>query len=255
MSKTRSRADDEFALIQRGMELHDQIQSIRSEARTLLAQAARGGFQAPLFIRELAEAPTEAESDATLSVPMMKSPCAEPPGLGEHAMWVPVSSKSLQVGTLVLAVLAEGQREMSPAEILAKLAPHRDISPGTLANTGTTLAANKLIDRSGRGGGWTIRGGVEAAKLADGYVWGTPDQFGPQDIAWFRREAIKHLLRTFGGLQQMQIAQQLKKLDWVHGRKEKDTIKADLEALRSENAIHRVSHSRKWVLNEQEGSQ
>ena len=136
---------------------------------------------------------------------------------------------------------------MTLTEIQDAYQEFREVSRGTLANAGSALATEGLISRDGRNG-WEIAKAARTAVLSDGYLWGEPSLFGKSETAWFRREAIKDLLRTQGGLQQMQIVDRLQAMTWVYGSKEKDTVKMDLEVMRQEGAIHRVSHSRKWVL-------
>jgi len=177
----------------------------------------------------------------------MTPPTSPPAGFGEDWIWVPAHEKLVQVRNLVLAVLAESPGAVPVKALCDRVGSFRaDFNAGSVANVGTSFERKGIIARGSDG--WTIVQRMKSPRLHADYLWGPPNVFGKPEIAWYRREAIRHLLGTQpDGLQQMQIVRHLAELDWVPKPKTKDLVKMDLDALRGEGSIRQSGHSRKWV--------
>ena len=99
--------------------------------------------------------------------------------------------------------------------------------------------------------GWrlTPQGVAVAPMLRGKHLYGPASFFSVHEIAWYRREAIVHLLASVpGGLQIMEIVRELEELDWVPGPKVKDSVKADVVALQEDKRTTRDEATKKWVV-------
>ena len=171
---------------------------------------------------------------------------APPPGAGYDWIWI--DAKEAMLRTVVLAILHEGIT-ISVKDLttrVKKILP--DTNEGSIGNIGTYLDG-KQISRTEKG--WTLKEGVEAPVLYEGYIWAPPALLTKQDLAAFRRMAIRHLLGISpDGLQVMQVYRQLKSADWLKTPLSKDLVKADLFVMQDEKKVKRFGSQRKWTLRE-----
>jgi hypothetical protein len=164
--------------------------------------------------------------------------------------WFSVDVKEASATGLVLAVLRRAAKPVKAkdvVELVSQLNPM--IVRGSINNIGTRLGG-KLIDRGDEG--WSLVDPSKAGVIYDGYLWGPKEIFEKTEIAAHRREAILTFLHAFpGGLQTVQIVDQLRNTGWVRAPASKDLVKADMELLEAQNKVRRISNSRKWCLNPQ----
>jgi hypothetical protein len=162
--------------------------------------------------------------------------------------WIAVPAADGTVTTVALAVLrvAGGpMRSRDVRESVMNILPAT--TSGSVANAGTRLVAEEVIDRSNDG--WILLKPERAPILQDGRLWGPPDIFVKQEVAAHRREAILHILTHFPtGLQIVQIVEQLKNCTWLHAPTNKDLVKMDMQALQELQKVRRVGNAKKWQL-------
>jgi hypothetical protein len=161
--------------------------------------------------------------------------------------WVSIDIKDSQPSNLILATLRENGAPMRARDLTAKVtAIDPAVLSGTIANAGTRLQAEGLIDRGDDG--WKLLKQEHAGLISGGRLWGLPTIFGKQELAAHRREAILHVLKHFPtGLQTVQIVEQLHGCTWMRAPANKDLLKADLQLFAQEKKIRRGS-SKKWLL-------
>jgi hypothetical protein len=161
--------------------------------------------------------------------------------------WIFIQADQVTTTALVLAVIREAKRPIRHKEIIArvtKLSPN--LPSGSISNVGTRLFG-KIIDRAKEG--WTLIDETSAPVLHNGWVWGPAPIFDKQDLAAHRRDAVLHLLGcNSGGLQLVQIVEQLRNCDWVKAPVNKDLLKADLDVLAEAGKIKRRGNSKKWEI-------
>jgi len=157
--------------------------------------------------------------------------------------WFWIDAKEVVLNTLVAAILNEGDAVTSKELInRIKMIGH-DAKEGSIYNVGSN--DNRIIKAKD---GWMLRNGIKAPILHKRHVWGRKDVFQKQDLASFRRMAIRHLLTmSDGGLQIMQIFKQLQNVTWLNTPLSKDLVKADLFVMEKESKVRRKG-SRKWVI-------
>ncbi len=162
--------------------------------------------------------------------------------------WLWVEAKEAMLRTVVLAVLNEG-KTISVKELAGRVKQILpDAHEGSIANIGTSLDG-KLIHRTDQG--WTLKEGEQAPVLYKNCIWAPAALLQKQDLASFRRMAIRHLLSTSSdGLQVMQVYRQLQQADWLNTPLSKDLVKADLFVMQEEHKVKRYGSSRKWMLRE-----
>jgi len=195
--------------------------------------------------RFLGELDTEAGTP-TLVIPPMKRPFAAPLNWNESWIWIP--AKEAEVKTVILAFLRTLGGAVPSRTVVHQVCEIAGTSEGTVANAGTQLHRDGLIERSS--GAWSVID-THGPILFESYVTGPSSAFGQYDLAAFRRMAIKHILRVVGPLQAAQIVQFLARCDWVAEPKDKDVVKLDLIALSNAESATRNS-AKKWVLQEPE---
>ena len=162
--------------------------------------------------------------------------------------WISIEAKDAQATTVALAALRGEAMPVRAKDVTAKVAAFLpNVTGGTLANAGTRLVEEGIIERTEDG--WKLLKPTSAGLIHEGRLWGTPSIFPKQEIASHRREAILHILKHFpGGLQIVQIVEQLNTCSWVHAPVNKDLLKADVQILFDGKKIRRVGNTRKWTL-------
>jgi hypothetical protein len=176
---------------------------------------------------------------------------AMPPEAADDWTWIPLAESS--PGTLVRALLHVATGPLKSKELYEQInAMGINASLGTVSNAAVRLETQEIIRRD-VGGGWVIAKPDQAGIISEGHMWGPQSIFTAQELAAHRREAIIQLLRKWsGGLQMVQLTEQLRQLDWLRAPVNKDLVKADLDRLQGENKVRRaLGHSRKWVLVEE----
>jgi hypothetical protein len=176
-------------------------------------------------------------------------PDGPPRPVDAPADWIWIRAKDSSPTSAVLAVLRASEGAIRARDVVTGVQMIQpDISSGTVANLGSRLEGRKLIERDGRDG-WTLKNREQSPIAADGYIWGPASIFSKQEMASHRREAITYLLRRSpGGLQAVQIVEQLRMCPWLRAPANKDLIKGDLDWLEGEKRVRRRGNSRKWEL-------
>ena len=229
-----------------------EYREFRDHGESLLARFQQMGHKVPdPLLRMFGEAsPGNRPEPYSLSPPPLPAP--PPKGYLQDHIYVPI--EKAQVRALVLGILGEAGDPLPVKTVRARVHAYRgEVSDGSIANIGTALANSKTIDRGEKG--WRLLTPDSVPVIANGYLWGPRDVFGPYEAAWWRRYVILHLIRLMpGGLQAQQITDHLNALDWVCVPKDKDAIKADLVSLSGAKLIRRSSNSRKYVPTSKEGA-
>jgi hypothetical protein len=161
--------------------------------------------------------------------------------------WIAIEASEATPTCIALAILRAAKQPMRSRDVVGRVT---DVLPqvlsGSIANIGSRLEG-KLITRSVEG--WTLINPEKAGVLFNGFLWGPPEIFGKAELAAHRREAIMHLLGAFpGGLQIIQITDQLRGCSWVHAPTNKDLVKADMEILAKAGKVRRRGNSKKWEI-------
>ena len=245
MSTAKPQQDSEEAVLRDWLRLLDAARDVR-------ARAERGGFAVPKGLRSLLGEDITGAA-AGVHVPPMPAPAGAPIGLKNDWIWVPINHSSTQIRTVIKGILrtvGESMPVKRIIEVMKSLRPSLPVSEGAVANLGTILERDGVISRGAEG--WLLTAMDLAPELDPdgGYLYGPVEMVLTEEIAWFRRAAICHVLGQMpGGLQAMQIVEHLAALEWVPGPKGKDIVKMDLEALKDEERVARTAgHSKKWVL-------
>ena len=160
--------------------------------------------------------------------------------------WISIDLKDAISTTIVLCVLRSSHPQpLRPKDVLARVLELRpEVSAGTIANIGSRLDGKQIRRSEGL---WALISPEKGAVLYQGRLWGDPGIFDKYELASHRREAILHVLRHFtGGLQNLQILEQLKTLSWLHAPLTKDLIKEDMTALAKDRLVRRRGNTRKW---------
>lgn len=174
------------------------------------------------------------------------APEREPPP-GSAPEWISIPAEHASPPSVVLTVLRQGGGGPIRAGLLVeKVKAIVQTTEGTLANAGTRLQSEGLIERGPDG--WRLLNTTKAPVLFKDRLWGPADIFGKYELAAHRREAILYLLGLLGGLQTGQIIEHLRKCPWLRAPVNKEVVQDDVEVLAKENKIRRVSHSKKWIL-------
>lgn len=175
--------------------------------------------------------------------PMRKPDRPEsPPQASDDWLWLNLQDTSLR--TIVLAILNEG-KAVPVKEIINRIKEiFPDANEGSVYNIG---AQEKKIQRTDQG--WELKKATEAPVLYKEYVWGAANVFQKQDLAAFRRMAVRYLLATSpDGLQIMQVYRQLKGTDWLKTPLSKDLVKDDLLLMKEQRMVKTLGNSKKWTL-------
>jgi hypothetical protein len=220
------------------------------EAKELASRFERMGLPVPDKLLVLRKPTSFDYTTSHVALPPMPSPPGEPHGFKRGWIWVPIEDKACQPKSLVLAVLRRERMPVSISRLIAELRALREtVSEGSIANLGTALQKAKTITRDDMG--WFLLDESEAPQLSGEYLWGPKDVFTNTELAWFRRAAIKHVLKsTPDGMQAVQISKYLQDFDWLPATTQKDVVQDDLEFLRRERVVRRIGHSRKWELSQ-----
>ena len=188
---------------------------------------------------------------SALSRPRVSIPPPQSPPGPSHASsdWIWVPMEDMHATGIVLAILRQAAGPVEPATVTEKVLQHQpDVNPRSVLNIGPRQEG-KLIERTNEG--WVLRGDKDRAPvLHKGHAWGPPTVFDKQELAAHRRIMLAHLLDAMpGGLQVVQIVEQLKNLPYCRAPVSKDLVKADLSAMQEVGKVKRVGNTRKWVLS------
>jgi hypothetical protein len=172
-----------------------------------------------------------------------------PPG-GEDD-WIWISVEKAGATNVTLAILRGANEPIRARDLVAtvmNILP--DVHRGTIANLGNRLEGD-TIERSKEG--WSLINPEKAGLISGGLFWGPPELFTKQELAAHRRDAILHVLSFFqSGLQQTQLAEQLRKCPWVRAPVNKELVQDDIEILRSEGKIRRRGTTTKWEIKKEQ---
>ena len=146
--------------------------------------------------------------------------------------WLWIDAGDAMVRTVFLAVLNEG----IPLTIKALADRVQTFLPnanrGSIYNNAAQLKG-RSIQKTGKA--WSLIPNIQAPILFNGRIWAPKEILSEQDLAAFRRMAVRHLLGiSKDGLQVMQAFRQLEGADWLHAQLSKDLIKADLLVMKKE---------------------
>lgn len=229
----------------------EAIQALVRQAEVSRNLCDEAGMDYPAPLRRILGIDSVNGNAGGLGQPIIGPPPyhVRPPGAPGDWLAVPVDSMSAQTG--VLAVLRHKGRPVPVKSVIAEFARLGiEANPGSIANVGTRLVANGVINRS-KEDGWSLVDPSTAPILAGQHVWGQSELFTKQELAARRREAIRYLLQRFvDGLQNLQILNRLKELDWLRTPLNKDLVKADMEEMQQAGLIRRLGNSKKWALVE-----
>ena len=197
--------------------------------------------------RSLTEYPSQV--GAARSQPKrMTIPPPDKPSMPKEASgdWFWLDKKEAALRTVVLALLNQGV-SIPVKELIAQVKQILpDANEGSVSNLGTQLD-DKVIQRTERG--WSLKEGVKAPILCEDYIWAPKSLLQKQDLAAFRRMAVRYLLDTsHDGMQLMQIYRDLKEVKWLKTPLSKDLIKADLFVMRDEHRVRQKGTSKKWTV-------
>lgn len=149
--------------------------------------------------------------------------------------------------TAALALLRKETRPMSAA-MLAERAKSlgKDLSLGSLFNIGSRLEREGIISKTN--GGWRLVRESRAPVLQDGYVWGPSELFSRQEIAGYRREQLRILLRENGPLSMSEAIARLREDSRIGDTVSKYVVQADLKDLGERGTIRQDKQTRRWYL-------
>jgi hypothetical protein len=186
-------------------------------------------------------------------IPPMLAP--EAPA-GALPLWIWVPEGEAAVTSLVLAWLNQATESLMPARIFSEVEKMKPgINKGSIANLGTRFEEEGVIRRSDDG--WTLLRRDRAPVLHRGHLWGAWNIFEKSEAAFYRRTAVKHILRLMpDGLQIMQVTNLFKEnCPWFDSDipASKDLIKMDMRELEKVGAVRRKGRSGKWELTEEGG--
>lgn len=181
--------------------------------------------------------------EPTLQIPSPDWP--KPPADVAGTRHITVRLNELAPTTLVVALLQKAGGPLRAKELVGQV---QNILPnasyGTIMNIGSRLS-DDLINKGSDG--WSLKAGAKAPLIHGDRAWGEPELFSKQDVAAHRREAVEHLLRLNpGGLQIVQVVEQLKLCEWMLAPVSKDLVKIDVQELAQEGRAQRVGNSKKW---------
>lgn len=170
-----------------------------------------------------------------------------PPGSKDDWTWVPV--EQARPVTLFKAVMRANGNERRPIEIVRDVQRLRpDITSTVIYNNIPRLKQIGIIVPGPNG--LKLSNDDFAPILHDGNLWGAPEIFQSQEMAWHRRMVISHLLNVSSdGLQVMQIVNALKDMKDCKAPVSKDLLKADMEVMQQDGRVRRIGGSGKWTVN------
>ena len=169
-----------------------------------------------------------------------------PEEAGHDWLWIDVTQAGAT--SIVLAVLRANKEPLHPRDIFERVTRYlADCTSGSISNIGTRLDGT-VIERTDDG--WKLLQPEKAGIIRDGRLWGPASVFSKTELAVHRRDAILHLLHALGGLQIVQIVEQLRNCNWVNAPVNKDLVKADMAILLAAGKVRRVGNSKKWAIAE-----
>jgi len=245
--------------IQAEQEAMQSYTALLEQARLCQQLYEHAGLALPDRIQRLLGAP---QSNGTGGRAPSISPSAHIPALGfsppaghRATDWISIDIREAQATAGILATLRAAAKPMRAGDVTTKVAELiPDVTYGTVANAGTRLSKEGIITRTD--GGWKLLKPDQAGIIHEGRLWGPSSIFEKQEIAAHRREAILHILKHFpGGLQIVQLVEQLQACSWVHAPINKDLLKADMQILAGGKKVRRVGNTRKWTLAQSEKSE
>jgi hypothetical protein len=200
---------------------------------------------------ELGRAISNRKNDQTVSrripIPAPNSP-PRPENSKDDWYWIKASDVSVR--TLVLAILNDGEK-WAPKELLKRVGKYLSKqNPGSVYNVGAQLEGT-LIKKDDEG--WLLIG-KNAPVLYEEHLWGPSSVFLKQDLASFRRMAVKYILEMNpDGLPLIQVFKLLDAVNWLRTPKSKDLIKADLKDLAKQGYARRLGNSKRWTVFDTKG--
>jgi hypothetical protein len=241
--------------IQYEEEAYKSVMALLEQARMCQQLHERAGLALPERVQRLlglssnGPGKPHVQARSTISIPPLNYPKPKD-ATGD---WLSIDVKDAQATTVALAVLRGEGVPMRAKDVTAKVSAYLpNVTGGTLANAATRLVDEGIIERTEDG--WKLLKPTEAGIIHEGRLWGTRSIFGKQELAAHRRESIIHILTYFtGGLQIVQIVEQLNSCAWMQAPANKDLLKADIEILAADKRkIRRVGNTRKWTLAQSE---
>ena len=168
----------------------------------------------------------------------------------EGWVWLPIT-EALTI-SLVKAVLRGEEGPVKPKDVIDRIADLRnDLASGGVYNSAPRLIRDEIIEKVD--GMWRLIAPDRCPVIKDVHLWGNPENLQKQEVAAHRRLLIVHLLEVFpGGLQVLQVVEQLKKMEQCKSPVTKDLVKADMTAMQDDKRVKRAGNSKKWVLTNQE---
>ncbi len=234
------------------VELLDQAERVRN----LFANA---GVSTPDRLRRLLEDEPAYPSKRPAVAPAGSEVCPVHPGPVppefKPGSWIVVNEAALSVRTYVLGLLREaGPGGITSRELAEKVkAGREDQNLGSVYNLGGQLEKAGVIRRDDAR--WILVNEATAPVMSGAAAWGPPDVFSKQEVAAYRREAIRLILQRPGhsnGLQIMQVVRLLKELPWLNAPVAKDVVKGDIEFMQQDRQVKRTGNNRNWALRSQE---
>ena len=237
--------------IQAEEEAYQSVMALLAQARKCQELHVRAGFALPERVQRLLGLANE---NGRKQTPHISAPESRNPPKEAGADWIAIEPRDAIVTTVTLAVLratnGDALRSKDVTDRVLELLP--EATSGGVANAGTRLSAERVIDRGDDG--WRLLKPERAAVIHDGRIWGPAAVFSSHEIAAHRREAVVHVLKQFpSGLQMIQIVEQLKNCPWVHAPVNKDMLKLDIQALLEAKKVRRVGNTKKWQLAPERG--
>lgn len=189
------------------------------------------------------------DADKRIKYPTIEGP-PRPDDVPVDWVWVPLA-ETLPT-TLVMGLLRQAGRPLATKEIIdrvERLRPAGDVNPGSILNIGPRLEGQGIIVR---GEGWDLVDKKNAPVIGQDAVWWAVDRWGKPEMAAHRRIVIRHVLNVAGGLQIVQLVNQLQLSGLCKAPVTKDLLKMDMSSMQKAGVVRRNT-SRKWVVVEEGG--
>ena len=223
-------------------EAYESLRSLLEQAKTTKTLFHRAGLPMPTPLARLLGNVRQAAANRKVAIQSKNRPDEAGPS------WVGVPVAGASVGSLVKSFLREDS-EMRPKEAVERLSEVRpDLASGSVYNCGPKFVNSGLITKVE--GNWVLQRPDDCPMLRGDLLWGPPEVFQKQDLALHRRKLIEKILVEFkGGLQVLQIVEQLKKTPTASGFPcSKDLVKADMASMQESRLVKKAGNSKKWVL-------
>jgi hypothetical protein len=197
--------------------------------------------------RAISNNPADGDTSRRILIPAPKSP-PRPPEAKDEWFWIKPSDASVR--TLALAVLSDG-KNWPVKDIIKRVRKYLPTqNAGSVYNVGAQLEGT-LIKKNDDG--WSLIG-EEAPLFFEDYLWGPESVFREQDLASFRRMAVRYILEmNQDGLPLMQVFKQLNGVNWLRTPKSKDLIKADLKEMKKDGLARQLGSSKRWTVYDSKG--